>query len=151
MDADEVRALLDPDEPDYDAAALLLGPHDVEHLRTLVAGDDPMLASKAAYVTGMVDRGPTAEVLARAAAAEDVTVRVAAAATLRNVDADTAVEIGARLLEDPDEGVQRMVVDAAAESRFGEVGRRLRPVVDAHPNAAVRGQAERLGERDGPP
>jgi hypothetical protein len=47
-----VRAALEPEEPDY-AAAAQLGPA-VPHLQTLIQGDDPMLASKASYLASLI-------------------------------------------------------------------------------------------------
>lgn len=43
-----VLEVLEPDEPNYDKA-VSLGLDSLPHLRTLVQGDDPMLAAKAAF------------------------------------------------------------------------------------------------------
>ena len=44
----QVRKYLDPEEPDYKAAAAALGAEALPVLESLVRGADPLLASKAA-------------------------------------------------------------------------------------------------------
>ena len=68
---------MDPDEPDY-AAAARLGEEAVPHLERLVRGDDAMLASKATYAASLIEGG--ADTVETAADSEDPVVRVAAAA-----------------------------------------------------------------------
>ena len=65
---DDVRKVLDPDEPDY-AAAARLGEEALAHLERLARGDDPMLASKAAYAASLIEGG--SDVVETAAASED--------------------------------------------------------------------------------
>ena len=78
---EDIRAALDPDEPDYERAATL-GADAAPHLSRLVRGDDLMLAAKAAYLAGRLGFG---EVVNEAARRDDVTVRIAAANTARNL------------------------------------------------------------------
>ena len=103
----DVRRLLDPDEPNYQAAAEL-GPEAVGLLRELVDGDDPMLASKAAYAAGMLEGDLGAEVVRAASHSSDVTVRVAAAATARNLPAAVAGAILDDLVADEDPGIRKV-------------------------------------------
>ena len=49
----QVRAALDPEEPDYEKAAKL-GPEALPHLEKLISRKDPNLASKAASLAGMI-------------------------------------------------------------------------------------------------
>jgi hypothetical protein len=44
----QVIEVLNPDEPDYGSAATL-GPEALPHLETIIEGDDPALAFKAAH------------------------------------------------------------------------------------------------------
>lgn len=119
----QVKAALDVEEPSYPEAAKL-GADALPHLRKLVAGDDPLLASKAAYLAGVIDADGSGDVLARAAQSDEVTVRVAAANCAARVsDADPALFEG--LLADDDVGVRK-----AAVRSVGEAGRAdLRPLV----------------------
>ena len=55
---EEARAPLEPEEPDYEQAARNLGPNALLHLDRLLAGDHPMLASKAANLAGLRSSGP---------------------------------------------------------------------------------------------
>ena len=103
----DVRRILDPDEPNYRAAAEL-GPEAVDLLRELVDGDDPMLASKAAYAAGMLEGDLGAEVVRAAARSTDVTVRVAAAASARNLPAAVAAPILGDLIADEDPGIRKV-------------------------------------------
>jgi hypothetical protein len=148
MDADEVRRLLEPDEPDYAAAALLLGAGDVVHLAALAAGEDPMMASKAVYLAGMLEVDGVGDVLTDAAGNADPIVRVAAAASVRNAEASVAVALGTRLLADADVGVRRMVADSAALSSSADVGARLRRLVERDADVEVRSRAELLLDPD---
>ncbi len=81
---EDVRRVLDPEEPDYEAAAQL-GPGAVPHMATLVTGDDPMLASKATYAASLLEDGAGQEIVRIAAESTDPVVRVAAAAAARNL------------------------------------------------------------------
>ncbi len=108
---DEIRKLIDVDEPDYDALARQLGPDAVPQLRSIVKGSDPMLASKAAYLVSLIPDSRSAEVLADAAKSPEVTVRIAAASAARNLQGTTDVAlIMSELLKDPDLGVRKVAL-----------------------------------------
>lgn len=76
---EQVRQVLEPEEPDY-AAAARLGPGSLPHLRELAEGADPMLASKAVYAASLLDGDQGGAVVAGAARSADPVLRVAAAA-----------------------------------------------------------------------
>ena len=80
----DVRRVLDAEEPNYDAAAKL-GPDALPHLQALVAGPDPMLASKAAYAASLLEGALGESVVHAAAQSHNPVVRVAAAAAARNL------------------------------------------------------------------
>lgn len=105
----QVRAALDPEEPDYEKAAKL-GPDALPHLEKLIAGKDPGLASKAASLTGMIGDERAARVLEKAARHKDVRVRVAAAYSAQHLPAPAASPILAKLMADKDVGVQKVAL-----------------------------------------
>lgn len=101
----DVRRVLDPDEPDY-AAAAELGEEAVPHLDQLVRGDDVMLASKAAYAASLIQGG--AETVGTAADSEDPVIRVAAAAAARNLPREQARRVLRQLTVDEDAGIRKV-------------------------------------------
>jgi HEAT repeats len=103
----QVRAALDPEEPDY-AKAAQLGPDALPHLEKLVNSGDTMLASKAAYLAGLIKAPKSAEVVATAAQSSDPAVRVAAAATASNLAPSAASDVLVDLVADPDPGVRKV-------------------------------------------
>lgn len=121
MTLDEVQALIDPDEPDYAHAAAVLSDDDVAHLATLAAGDDVMLASKAVYLAGLVGGDEAAGVVRDAADHADPTVRVSAAAAIKNMPDASALEVGRHLLADDDVGVRKVVLQSAARLESAQV------------------------------
>jgi HEAT repeats len=129
---EEVRAVLDPEEPDY-AAAALLGPEALPHLRELVESGDPMLASKAAYAAGMIDGDEAVEVLREAARSDEPTVRVAAAASVANLGADTSAELLEGLVADDDPGVRKVARAAVPEDAPASLRARLEELPDEPP------------------
>ena len=65
----------------------------IPYLRELVHGDDPMLASKAAYAASLLEGNRGQDVIAAAAEHSDAAVRVAAAAEARNLPASDASDV----------------------------------------------------------
>ena len=133
----QVRAALDPDEVDY-AAAARLGPDAFPHLETLVAGDDPGLAAKAAYLAGRIRDERSAGVLERAAANRDARVRVAAAAAARDLPADAASRILTNLVLDADAGVQKLALGSVPDRASPELRATLERLSRTARNTALR-------------
>src|SRR5262250_975927 len=92
----QLRRLLGSDEPDYSALARH-GPRLLPHLKQLV-----------------VDRDEAAVVLQRAAQSPSVQVRLAAAGAFRHLRRPVASGLIAGLLNDPDKGVRKFAIKAAA-------------------------------------
>jgi len=111
----QVRAALEPEEPNYDRAAKL-GADALPHLGRLVRGDDAMLASKAAYLAGLIDSDKSPAVLEQAAESDVPAVRVAAAAAVQHLSADVP-ELFDRLLSDDDAGVRRSALKSVASAK----------------------------------
>lgn len=109
---EEVRAVLDPEEPDYQKG-VELGPDALPHLRVLINGEDPMLASKATYLAGLIKSDESADVVREAARSNVEAVRVAAAATARNLPSTKASEVLEELVADPDPGIRRVARESA--------------------------------------
>lgn len=107
----EVRKHLDPEEPNYPAAAAALGAEALPVLERLVSASDPLLASKAAYLAALIPDPAAARVLEIAAGSPEATVRVAAAAgAQRRPELAAALE---SLLTDRDPGVRKVAERAA--------------------------------------
>ena len=111
----QVRAALEQEEPDYNDAAKL-GPDALPHLGRLVRGDDAMLASKAAYLAGLIDSDKSSAVLDQAAQSDEPAVRVAAASGAQHLSAD-APELFERLLSDDDAGVRRSALKSVGSAK----------------------------------
>ena len=110
---DDVRRVLDPEEPSYEAAAEL-GPDALPHLHALVAGKNSMLASKAAYAASMLEGAAGEHVVRTAAQSPDPVVRVAAAAAAKNLSSQSAGEVLADLVVDEDPGIRKVARASAA-------------------------------------
>jgi HEAT repeat protein len=146
----DVRAALDPDEPNYEAASAL-GPEAVPFLAQLVRGQDLLLAAKATYAAGRIHSGPAIRVLEAAAAHADPSVRVAAAGAAGSATVEQAIRVLPRLLTDADSGVRRIAVQSAAVKAGQRGGRglreQLRTVGENDPNPGIRNLIRKLTAR----
>lgn len=79
---DQLRRELDKDELDYPGLAKSLGSKALPQLETLVTEDEPRIASKAAYLAGLIGTPKSKQVVALAASSRHDVVRVSAAAAL---------------------------------------------------------------------
>ena len=113
----QVLAEIDKDEPNY-AAAAKLGRDALPHLRMIAEAEDPLRASKAAYLASLIGGPDSVELLKKAAEHHDPQVRLAVAHGLRNADAAAPNDLLERLLGDHDAGVRKMAV-----STVGDLGR----------------------------
>lgn len=105
----QIRAILDSEEPDY-ALAAQLGPDTLPHIETIIKGADPMIASKAAYLAGLIQDNRSSDVLKIAAKSKYPEVRAAAAAGARHLAAQAASDVLLVLLEDQDIGVRKIAL-----------------------------------------
>lgn len=117
---EQVRAVLEAEEPDYEFAARL-GAEALPHLEALLTGPDVGLAVKAASLAGRIGAEGSLPVLERAAGHDQRVVRVAAAAATRHVPRQAAAPVLDRLLDDPDEGVRRMALESIGDSPAEEL------------------------------
>jgi hypothetical protein len=125
----DVKAALDPEEPNYEKAAKL-GAEALPHLEALVSSGDTMLASKATYLASLIKDDKSSDIISAAAQSDDPVVRVAAAAAASNLTAAGASPILEELVGDPDPGVRKVA----------------RTSVPAKPTAALTRKLEDLGD-----
>lgn len=122
----DVQAFLDSEEPNYGHAAAL-GAEALSHLQHIVVNsEDPLLASKAAYLATIIPHEAALNVLEAAVSRPEPQVRVAAAAGVENLMGSVADAI------DPS-------ARAAFQRRAGEL---LAPML-ADQDYGVRKAAER--------
>ena len=139
LSVEQVRRRLDVDEPDYRLLARELGPDAAPHLRTLVADDDEAVASKAAYLAGLLP--DSAGTLALAARSSNPVVRVAAAAGAANLSEQEVVEPLHALLDDPDPGVRKTALRSAGQAQAARLRERIERMARADPDPAMRRRA----------
>jgi HEAT repeat protein len=146
---EEVVALLDLDEPDY-AQAAQLGPDALPHLKTLVVQDEPRLASKAAYLAGLIASGDAADVVSQAAKSQHPDVRVAAAAAVRNLPADTGRQVAETLLSDQDVGVRKIALQSSATLQSPGLRARVEQMARSDPEPFLQNLARDTAEQMSP-
>lgn len=113
VDMDQVRAALEPEEPDYPGSAKKLGADALPHLEKIITGDHPSLAAKAAYLAGLIGTDQCLPAMQKAARSGQVTVRIAAAAAARHLPAEYNDAILLQLVDDSDPGVQKVALRSA--------------------------------------
>ena len=143
--SDEVRAQLEREEPDYDAAARL-GPAALPVLEQLIQGEDTLLAAKAAYLASLIPGPERRAVLQTAANSAEPTVRVAAAAGLRNLSESEAAVVADGLMGDDDVGVRRQVLRSVAGSSSARIADRVRQIAERDPDDGLRRMATELNQ-----
>ena len=148
---DDVRAALDPEEPDYPKAAQL-GPEALPHLEVLVNSGDTMLASKAAYLASLIKDAKAADIVGTAARSDDPAVRVAAAAAASNLAASGASAVLVDLVGDPDPGVRKVARASVPEKPTTKLAKKLDELGDAReaPDMAVEPEGARAATRPMP-
>jgi hypothetical protein len=112
----QVREVLDPEEPDYQRG-VALGPEALPHLDVLVSLGDPMLASKATYLASLIQHPLAVDVVEKAARNTDPIVRVAAAAAATNLSSAGESDVLRELDNDPDAGVRKVARSRRRPSR----------------------------------
>jgi HEAT repeat protein len=148
---DEIRRELDRDELDYPGLAQTHGVNSLPQLRSLVAEDEPRIASKAAYLAGVIAGGNAKEVVALAAQSRHEVIRVAAAAAAAMLPADDAVEITSSLLQDTDARVRVRAIKSAETVNNPILIGRLKVMAGQEPEMYIRdfaaGVARKMEQR----
>jgi HEAT repeat protein len=143
---DRVRAYLDPEEPNYGEAARNLGADALPHLEALVSVDDPLLASKAAYLAGLLGAERSSVVLETAARSSHPVVRVAAAFAARHLPAAEAGTVLSTGIADDDLGVRKAALRSAAEVRAPGLKVRVQELSKTDPSEAIRALASEAAD-----
>ena len=141
----QVLAQIDKDEPDYPRAAKL-GPQALPHLRTLIEADDPMRASKAAYLASLIGGPDAIEVLDDASRRKEPEVRVAVAHALQNTR-DAPPQLVVRLLGDADPGVRKLALRTAGRLKSPELRPKVETIAKRDPEEFLRKMAEATSRR----
>ena len=126
----DVIRQLDRDEPNY-AQAARLGPEALPFLRELIQGENIGIATKAAYLAGVINGDQSTEVLEAASRHANPAVRVAAAASARNLTR-LSPSLASNFLDDPDPGVRKWVLKT----------------LEAHHPEGVKAKVERIMRQD---
>jgi HEAT repeat protein len=134
---EQVRAALDPDEPDYERAAEL-GTEALPHLRELVVSAEPMLASKATYLAGRISADESIEILREAGRSDDPVLRVAAAGAARELPGETKDGILIELLNDDDRGVRSVALKSVGPEPSKDLRTRIEELSEADRDPRIR-------------
>ena len=140
---DQVRRLLDPEEPDYTTAARF-GRQLLPHLQSLIRSGNPNYASKATYLASLVEDERAVEILRDAARNPSPLVRVAAAGGLRNVRRPAAAGVLMGLLDDLDNGVRKMAIKSSAGRPDAALLAKISDLTRRDPSPAIRTLASRV-------
>ena len=143
---EQVRGALEPDEPNY-AQAATLGPEAVPHLRDLIASRDPMLASKAVYLAGMIRSKESAQLLEDAASSSDPVLRVAAAGAARYLPGPAVSNVLLGLLADNDQGVRKVALSSVGDDTTPELRSQVEQLSRTEPDPRIRELATRTFRR----
>lgn len=135
---EEVRGEMEKDELDYPALATLYGATALPHLQALVVEDDPRIASKAAYLAGLIAGPTSAEVVTLAAQSGHDVVRVAAAAAFALLPTESALVVAGQLLADGDPGVRARAAKSAVTINHPSLVVKLQAMATQDPEPFVR-------------
>jgi hypothetical protein len=148
VDMDQVRAALEPEEPNY-AAARSLGPDALPHLEKIITSDHPGLAAKAAYLAGLIGTAGSITALERAARSSQSAVRVAAAAAVAHLPAEQSDPLLLQLVDDADAGVQKVALRSAPSTMSDALRARVAARQSGAVPAAGKGAAKRRAPAKG--
>jgi hypothetical protein len=142
----DIRRELDKDELEYPALAAKYGEAILPQLKAIVIENVPRLASKAAYLAGLLAGETSHEIVALAARSAHDVVRVSAASVVASLPAQHAVEIAATLLRDADPGVRVRAAKSAGNMGNTALSARLREMATHDADSHVRGLAADLSD-----
>jgi HEAT repeat protein len=141
MNVDALRARIDLDEIDYPGLARELGPEALPALAEIAQDPNPGLAAKAVYLASEIAGEDAVGIARQASVHPEPTLRLAAAAAMRNL-ADPSVEPSvAALLDDGDPGVRKLALRSAAAIEAPGLRQRIAEMAEADPDPGVRAVA----------
>lgn len=133
---------LDREEPDY-AQAARLGSEALPHLLTLIQGGNLALAAKAASLAGVINAGRSAAVLEIAAQHPEPVVRVAAAASAKNLTS-IPTSLALNLLNDSDAGVRKWTLKALEVHHPAGIKTKVEEIIKNDPDVGLRNRAKQI-------
>jgi HEAT repeat protein len=134
---EDVRRAIDPEEPDYLAAASSLGREALPFLAELAEGPDAMTASKAVSLAGLIGGDDAVPIITRAAQADRAELRIVAVAAAGGLGRN-GEEVVADLLGDDDAGVRKYAVRAVGEQPSARIRRLLEDRREVESDTGVR-------------
>jgi HEAT repeat protein len=140
---EDVRRAIDPEEPDYRGAAASLGREALPHLAELAEHADPMTASKAVSLAGLIGGDEAVGIVSRAAQDDRPELRVVAAAAAGRMGSP-GDELVAELMQDSDAGVRKYAVGAVRAGASSHVRQILENRREVESDTAVR---QRIDDR----
>ncbi len=141
----DVVKQLDREEPDY-AQAAHLGPEALPHLRQLIQGHSLGLAAKAAFLTGSIKADESVQILTIAAQHPDPVVRVAAAASAKNLT-NITTSLAATFLQDADPGVRKWGLRTLEVTHPKGISANVEKIMKDDPDPSLREQARKVMDR----
>jgi len=139
---EQVINQLDREEPDYGQAAQL-GSEALPHLITLIQGQNLGLAAKAASLAGLINVGQSADVLEIAAQHPEPVVRVAAAASAKNLTS-IPTSLAMELLNDSDAGVRKWTLKTLEVHHPTGIRSKVEEIMKSDPDIGLRDHAKQV-------
>ena len=139
---EEVVNQLNRDEPNYEQAAQL-GEAAIPHLIALIHGGDVGLAAKATSLAGIMNVSQSAAVLETAAQHPEPVVRVAAAASAKNLT-QVPTSLAMKLLGDFDAGVRNLTLKSLELQHTPGIRQKVAEIVENDPVAGLRERARNI-------
>lgn len=141
---DEVRAAVEPDEPDYPAAAARLGVAALPFLVEIIQEGDPSLGSKATSLAGNIDGRESLHALVEAGRSPEVVVRIAAAGAVGELRGLPVNDLLITLLEDKDPYVRKVALDSAGSVGAVGAAKKIGALAEQDPEPFVREVAREI-------
>src|ERR671915_656191 len=139
---EQVINQLDREEPLYGQAAQL-GAEALPHLITLIQGENLGLAAKAASLAGLINASQSADVLEIAAQHPEPVVRVAAAASAKNL-ASVPTTLAMELLNDSDAGVRKWTLKTLEVHHPSGIRPKVEEIMKSDPDMGLRDYAKQI-------
>jgi hypothetical protein len=139
---EQVINQLDREEPDYGQAAQL-GAEALPHLITLIQGGNLGLAAKAASLAGLINAGQSVDVLEIAARHPEPVVRVAAAASAKNLTS-IPTSLAMDLLNDSDAGVRQWGLKVLEVHHPAGLKTKVEEIMTSDPDVGLRDRARQI-------
>jgi HEAT repeat protein len=142
-----IVGMLRLDEVPYPTVAALVDDAVVDEVAALTTGADTDLAARAASLAAYLPPPLAARVCTAAAADGRHFVRAAAATALPALPMESAIELAATLLADPDEAVRVWTLRSVDRSGMAALGDRVRELARIDDVSRVRELADAVGRR----